>query len=268
MLSLKYHINEKLKIKSIHIKDYFCPKNTDELEQFIKDKKKIYGHGAMQSPIDLSYIDFSNFSNFSDISYLFDEDKDIEYLNASNWKLPDCDLECIFSSTSLKYIDVSDWDLENVDYLSGIFVDNSNLTRIDGLDTWDVSGIHTIKLLFMKCPKIKSIDLSTWNLSNCIRFRRLFKQCQSLEYIGDTSNWGLDNCTTLAGLFEGCENLKTIKGIEKWNVYKCTNFRKCFANCKNLKIDITGWKVNKNLDIDYEDMLYNCPSKAPSWYNN
>lgn len=274
MLSLTQHINEKLNVyinEKLNVKSvnnnhtWFVPKNIEELEQYIEKQKDIYGSGTPSSPIDVSYIDFSEIDSGDQLAYLFDGDRKVEYINASNWKFgDDFELDCIFADTTLKYIDVTNWDLSNVYSLKGIFMQNMFLKQINGLDTWNTSNLSEIRILFVKCPKLKTIDLSNWNLSKCNLFRRVFKHCTSLENIGDTSNWKLDNCIELSSSFEGCTKLKTIKGIENWNVSNCIKLTKCFKDCKNLNIDITNWKINNNCDFAF--MLEDCPSKWPKWY--
>lgn len=264
---LNVYINEKLNVKSVNTNHtWFVPKNLSELEQYIEKQKDIYGSGTPISPVDVSYIDFSKINSGDELSFLFDSDRKIEYINASNWKFcNNCELENIFSDTQLKYIDVTNWDLSNVWGLHGIFAQNMFLKQINGLDTWDTSNLSEIRILFVRCPKLKTIDLSNWNLSKCEKFRRVFKYCTSLENVGDTSNWKLDNCIDLNSLFEGCTSLKTIKGIENWNVSNCISLTKCFKDCKNLKIDITNWQINQKCNYDF--MLENCPSKWPKWYH-
>jgi surface protein len=114
-------------------------------------------------------------------------------------------------------IDVSDIDISQLirPKLSLVFCYNSNITEINGLDTWDTSEIETMHGMFQECSNLRKINLSTWDVSKVRRFDGMFDGCFYLEDIGDISNWKIQDGAYCVEMFKGC-NAKFVNKYKKY----------------------------------------------------
>lgn len=120
--------------------------------------------------------------------------------------------------------------------LSGIF---QNCTEIRSLDltTWDVSNVTDASYMFQKCTNLQSVNMAGWNSSNVTSLLSTFDQCTNLVSV-DMSGWNTDNLTTLYYTFNGCKNLTTLKDYSTWNVSRISDMTFVFNECQ--KLDTSG----------------------------
>ena len=64
--------------------------------------------------------------------------------------------------------------------------------------------------MFCGCSKLKEINVSKFNTTNCEDIYGMFQDCSSLESI-DMLNWDMKNINDIDYLFDGCSKLKNIK---------------------------------------------------------
>lgn len=137
-------------------------------------------------------------------------------------------------------IDLNCIDISEINDLYHFFVEINEkykLTRID-ISEWDVSNIDSMRETFMNCKDLISVgDLSKWKFKKCDDLSCMFKNCTSLEYIGDISKWDVSNIQYATETFANCEKLKNIGDLSSWKIAK--NKEACishmFVNCKSLK---------------------------------
>jgi surface protein len=89
--------------------------------------------------------------------------------------------------TSLTSIDVSNWDVSNVTYMSGMFGRCTSLTSID-VSNWDVFNVTYMSGMFGRCTSLTSIDVSNWDVSNVTYIDNMFVNCTSLTTIDGWSS--------------------------------------------------------------------------------
>jgi len=117
---------------------------------------------------------------------------------------------------SLKDIDLSNWNVENVRYFGGLFIG---------------------------CESLKYFSFKNWKTSNVFSMASMFKNCISLEEIVDTEDLDLSTCTDITSMFYDCHSLKYIENIENWNVSKLNSIEDTFNNCQKLACDLSKWKL-------------------------
>lgn len=274
MKQINQHIAEKLIInksskKKEHV--YFVPNDIHEFDKYVRDQKqkshKYSGgmYGTMESPLDLTYIDFSQLPDEA-LSYYFYEDRDILFLDMSNCKFGQGmnSIDNMFSDMSCREINISNWDLGSITILTGLFSECSYLQKIEGLNTIDFSNITRMSAMFRECTRLEELDLSNWNLSETIRLVNIFGECSSLKKI-DLSGWDKysNNFQKCNKMFNECRSLETIKGIENWDLSKCENLSKMFYNCEKLKVNLDNWKIHP--DPNLIDTFTNT-NINPVWY--
>lgn len=273
MKQLNQYIIEKILInKNAIIKQYFCPKSIEDLNDYIDNKINDVKGGTKDRLVDLSYIDFSKLQeNKIDIAFLCYDNNDIKYVDASHWKFAnldvDYDISGLFESSGLKYIDVSYWELsKSIIDIIGLFRTCEYLEEVIGLNTWDTKYIESITGLFSDCIRLKNIDLSGWDLSNVKKARKSFYMCSSLENIGDTSKFDFSQLKSCVAMFQDCKKLKTIKGIENWSMKSCINIKDMFNGCINLSCDLNSWNIDNTICTNYNGAFDNTKIKKPKWY--
>lgn len=111
-----------------------------------------------------------NVSQVNDFESLFKNSK-FNSLNLSGWNVsgseqldyPDRVLQFMFSGCSASNIDVSNWNISNVDDTSSMFEGCSALTRIVGISDWNTKRLNLVYSMFKDCPNLV-LDLSGWNV--------------------------------------------------------------------------------------------------------
>lgn len=173
MKRLTTYLNEKLVINKNFkgFKRDVIKVNDDNLHNTILDEitKQLENANNKNFPIDLNHIDVSKITNFE---CLFDTINDV--VNAD-------------INDTLRYIDISGWDVRNV---------------------------KTMRWMFADCKDLVSVgDLSNWKIDNLEWAKNMFYNCEKLEYIGDLSRWNIndnDRLIDVANMFNGCKKLKTL----------------------------------------------------------
>lgn len=150
-------------------------------------------------------------------------------LGASTFsEVPDCfdfegvtDMSLMFEHChNLDTIDLSFIDFSKVTDMTGMLY-NTRLKSIDVSD-WDVSNCSSIRELFCNSTDITSLDLSSWEIKEGLDIANFCTDCYSLTDL-DISTWDLSK--TINGIYFG------------WGV-PLVNFR-CGYNLKN-NLDISS----------------------------
>ena len=96
-------------------------------------------------------------------------------------------------------------DVSKVEDMNDIFsyYEYDNLEFID-VSTWDVGNVEDMGYMFYNCSSLKSIDVSKWDVSNVVYMSNMFEDCSSLESI-DVSNWDVSNVRNMSDMFKDCK---------------------------------------------------------------
>lgn len=129
---------------------------------------------------------------------------------------------------------------KNCNDISYFFASCQSITNID-LSGWDVSNIEWMPGLFFECTGLEKFSFKNWKTSNIFSMVSMFKNCYSLKEIIDTDDLDMTTCTDINGMFYDCKNLKSIEGIENWNTKKLNSIEHTFEGCANLKCDLSNW---------------------------
>ena len=88
--------------------------------------------------------------------------------------------------------------------------------------------------MFSGCKKIKSLDISNFNLSKVKLIGSMFSECENLEYINFNYNINLSSITDTTNWFNGCKKLKYLD-LSFLDSSLITNIDYMFFNCENLQ---------------------------------
>lgn len=126
-----------------------------------------------------------------------------------------------------------------------MFCGLENLTTIKGLESLDLSKVVDTSVMFRKCKKLTSIDLSNLDLSSVTDMQKMFSQCESLEEIKLPTKLG-NAVTTYDAMFYACKNLNSIQGLEKLNTSNAKDLNCMFQHCENLtSLDVSNFDTSK-----------------------
>ena len=107
--------------------------------------------------------------------------------------------------------------------LSQFFAGFSGLETITGLEYLNTANVTDMSLLFCRCEKLTSLDVSKFNTAKV---------------------------TTMSRMFDGCSNLKAIYASDKFITAAVTESDNMFASCNSLSGDI-DWTSDKATDKTY-----------------
>ena len=103
------------------------------------------------------------------------------------------------------------------------FAGLSGLETITGLEYLNTANVTDMSLLFCRCEKLTSLDVSKFNTAKV---------------------------TTMSRMFDGCSNLKTIYASDKFITAAVTESQDMFSGCNSLSGDI-DWTSDKAADKTY-----------------
>ena len=160
---------------------------------------------------------------------------------------------------SLENLDVSNWNVENVNNFNAMFHSCRLLKYID-VSKWNTRSAIYMCQMFEACSSLIEIDVSHFITNKVIGFGEMFKDCISLQELNLTSfcteavpngaaQKGIGDyvrCSTgFDGMFRNSRNLKRIYVGDKWNIenkssefiflYCGTNFFMRMSATQNLK---------------------------------
>jgi len=201
----------------------------------------------------LTSIDLSNFSfeNAKDLRGMFLYCSNLEHLILPKNEIVTNieDISYMFKDCNkLRAIDLSGISLINLIDISYIFANCSNLESIIFTnDGRPINKIEQISHAFYNCYKLKSIDLSKFNLSLVTNLDYMFYSCSNLETI-KLPEQKINNVESFSHTFHNCSKLKTID-LMNISFLKAKNISFMFANCSDLleiKFDFNEQAKNIN----------------------
>ena len=118
--------------------------------------------------------------------------------------------------------------------LSYMFYHCTNLTTINGIDTWDTSNVTNMKYMFYDCYHLTSLDLSNFDTSNVTDMSYMFRYCDGLTSL-DLSNFDTSSVTNMQYMFGGCATALKTLDLRNFDMSNVSNTDYMFTNCDNLR---------------------------------
>lgn len=145
---------------------------------------------------------------------------------------------------SLVELDLSAWDVSNVESMSGVFSGVGSLSRVHyerKSEYWDTK-------IFL--------NVSGWDTGKVKDMSSLFSR-SGLESIS-VSGWDTGSVEKMGGMFQGCEKLVEIVGIEDWVTSSVVDMSSMFYGVSSLvSLDLSGWDTGRveNMSSMFKDSL-------------
>ena len=229
--------------------DKFKNVNLTGAKKIPVDFLKVYVRAAANS--NATSIDVSNFDlNRNDLS----------------------DLSNLFANMpNLKEVNVTGLVDSNVKNISSMFYNDSNLTTIVGLNTWDTSNVTDMSFMFASfinptsdnykplpliyTGSLKELDLSSWKTSNVTNMAYMFTGQNQLTTIKGLPNWNTSKVTNMSYMFDGLSSLQdgSLGDLSNWDTSNVVDMSYMFAQM-TLQTDLSfvdGWKTGKVTDMSY-----------------
>lgn len=152
------------------------------------------------------------------------------------------------STTALKELNISQWDVSNVTSMSHTFAWMSNLIKLD-VSQWNVSNVTNMSHAFAWTYNLADIDVSQWNVENVTSMTNLFMSSSSLTEL-DLSNWDTKN-KDIRGMFSNTWRLSSLK-LGKETVIEGTRLPRITSTT-----EYTGrWVLEESLDSSVRTIAF------------
>ena len=144
--------------------------------------------------------------------------------------------------------DLNDVDVSRITDMSDLFhrVNHLSKYKIQFIDIskWDVSNVEDFESMFERCSNFTS-DLLRWDFSSAKNVNFMFLNCS--KFNSEVGEWKFNpELTNMLRMFDGCESFEGDE-LDQWDVSNIKDFRKTFLRCKSLHPfnNLNNWKLNK-----------------------
>ena len=143
------------------------------------------------------------------------------------------DMTSMFENcTSLKEIDLSNFETKNVYHMNDMFMNCSSLKTID-TSKFNTAKVKDMQFMFYNCSSLQTLDVSNFNTSNVTDMTNMFYNCKLLKNI-DLTNFDTSKVTDFSRMFWGCSNFTTLN-LSSFDTAKAWHMGWMFRNCTKLK---------------------------------
>ena len=257
MKRLKTYISEDFKLNKkgkISRTLNYQPKDVQELRTLLKELINKRGKDADLNDIDVSQIKSMNYMYDPQTKGLF-KMLDPHNIDISEWDVSNVeDMSFMFAGCENFNCDLSRWNVSKVKYMTRTFLKCTKFTATD-LHNWDIRNVEKINGMFCRCKSFDGKEVENWNIANgkLKSLARMFMGCENLNC--NLSKWDVSNIEDMHGIFKRCPSFEG-KGLENWDVSNVADAYEMFYECTNLQADLSNWNI-QNIN-DMEDMFTNC----------
>lgn len=147
-----------------------------------------------------------------------------------------------------KIYGVEDLDVHSVTKAPSVFAWQYNLVQDNGvldLSSWDVSNVNSLSLIFLRCTNLSKIDISGWNTSKVTNMHGVFYMCESVNEIVGVEDLDTHSCSDMTSMFAYCQKIKSLD-LHKYNTSACVGMQGMFCDCQSaVSYDLRGWDTSK-----------------------
>ena len=175
-------------------------------------KKMFSGCNNLTGIGDLSGWDVSNVTDMTSLFYECAALTDEDLSGVSEWDVGNVKImNGTFRSLSITELDLSGWNVSNVEDMYTMIYNCQNLKTVGNLSGWNVSKVKNLGFMFSDCFALEAIEgISGWDVTSVENADYIFQECENLTEL-DLSGWELTKVTTNKGIFYGAINLVEIK---------------------------------------------------------
>ena len=131
----------------------------------------------------------------------------------------------------------------------------TNLTNITGISYLKTDEVTDMSYMFYNCPRLTSLNLSSFNTANVTSMYGMFSDCSSLTSL-DLSNFNTAKVTNMALMFYRCTSLTSLN-VSSFNTAKVTEMHDMFLLCRSLtSLDVSSFNTANVTSMS--SMFYEC----------
>ncbi len=144
----------------------------------------------------------------------------------------------------------------NMEYMFDYAGYNSSTFAVNGLNTWDLTGVTTLDTMFNRAGNATNdtvkFDVGLWDVSNVANLANLFCFAgnNSSNLILNMSKWDVSSATSIEYIIYGTGQYTNnrIIDLSNWDTSKVTNATYAFGYlglyANNVKINLSNWKIS------------------------
>ncbi len=199
-------------------------------------------YSSLTSITGLSHIDVSKVTSTEGAFKLCSK---IEHIDLSGWQL-----NSLETSNSMFFLcrELESINTEGASFTLGADAASmffyTSLKSLD-LSTWDLSGVQKATSMFEGNQALASIQHNNWNFTSLTYTRKMFYGCKSLQSL-DLSTWDISKVENMSEMFRNCINLRELN-LENWNTDSLSNCTNAFNAVDSLEQIFVGNKTNSEL---------------------
>lgn len=133
---------------------------------------------------------------------------------------------------------------------------NNNRFNSPSIESYDFGTkqikTNSLRESFYNCKKLKSLDISNWDLSGCSDLYAFSANNDSIEVVALPDTITPSNLTLVHKMFSLNWKLHTITGMKTVDFSKVTNFSEMFCECwglSNVEFSVNNWVTSSATDI-------------------
>ena len=139
-------------------------------------------------------------------------------------------------------IDLSNFDISGIKSIKSMFINCEFLEHIN-FTNFDTSSVTDMASMFEGCYSLKSLDLSNFDTSNVKFMESMFKDCSSLTSL-NLANFRTSKLERMQHMFSGCQSLINLD-ISSFDTSSVTNMESLFNDCYNLiSLNLSNFNTN------------------------
>jgi len=180
-----------------------------------------------------------------------------------------CGLKMTRGSTAdkNKLTEFSNWGTTEINGVRNMFAQCNNMTytATDAPDLTNLTATNGTELrqMFQLCKSIVSLDLSSWDISNCSGSASMMFQDNILLESLNLTGWDTSNITSFNTTFTRCGNPTTgcVFTLPSLNLSSCTDLYGAFNDAKIDTINVSNWVLNAS-GFSMQNMFYGADAKS------
>ena len=218
-----------------------------------------YLFGFLTSLISFDFRGFDT-SNETDMSYMFYQCSDLQYLNLSGLDTSKVtDMRCVFwGCKSLTNLDLRGLNMSNVTDMGYMF--NECGAKTVNLSGIDMSNVTNMSGMFFFCHNLTNLYMSGTKTPKVTKMNDMFYQCKSLTSL-DLRGINTSKVTDMSAMFSGCEKLKYLD-LGDFDASSIKNAEYMLSGCNALEILITPKNKISKCESYLPDPMYDRNGKV------
>ena len=161
-----------------------------------------------------------------------------------NKKLTNC-IRMFSGLSNMTGIDLTDFDLTQIDQMNFMFEDCSNLQYIKFNNNIESKLIiNDMSSMFKNCISLKTLDLSNLDVSHVTSFMNAFINCSSLVSL-NFNGLNTSSVSIFMGMFYNCKSLISLD-LSKFDTSNALLMNLMFFNCNSLSsLNLSSFNTSK-----------------------